>query len=270
MTDALDPDRVALTLAGIASRAGAAILTIDPDAPGASDKGDGSPLTLADLAADRVILADLAEAFPGIPVLSEESAGDAIRPDGTTTFFCVDPLDGTREYIARNGQYTVNIALIRAGVPVAGTVYAPAIRALYWGGTRAFRAEVTPGDPVADGAAVPINVRPCSGSGPLAVAVSRSHLDAETSRFLERIVVGERVEIGSSLKFCLIAEGKVDVYPRFGPTMEWDVAAGHAVLAAAGGTVRQPDGAPFVYGNAVSEYRNGPFIAWGGAAHGTT
>ncbi|MCS6932084.1 MAG: 3'(2'),5'-bisphosphate nucleotidase CysQ [Acetobacteraceae bacterium] len=243
-------------LSEVARAAGEAILPIWRSGIAGRAKPDGSPLTEADLAAERVILAGLAAACPGLPVVSEESPPEeAAIPD---RFLLVDPLDGTKEFLAGSGEFTVNIALVEAHRPVAGVVVAPALGVLWQG---AVGAGATRTDR-ASGRTRPIAVRP-RASPPVAVA-SRSHADAETEAFLAGLGVRERRAIGSSLKFCLVAEGEADVYPRFGPTMEWDTAAGHAVLLAAGGRVETPAGAPLRYGIGVQGWRNGPFIAWGG------
>lgn len=264
---------VALTLADIAVAAGAAIMRIYA-APVASEaKADGSPLTAADLEAEAVIAAGLARAFPGVPVMSEEGAANPARLGAAgETFLLVDPLDGTKEFLSRTHEFTVNIAVIAGHRPRAGVVYAPALGRLWLGalGAGAAVREIAPTDaPGAVSGADPagsraIAVRPRPVADLVAVA-SRSHLDAETQRFLEGLPVGERRSIGSSLKFCLVAEAEADVYPRFGPTMEWDTGAGQAVLEAAGGRVTLPDGTtPLGYGKADAGYRNGAFIAWGG------
>jgi 3'(2'), 5'-bisphosphate nucleotidase len=257
------------TLADIAVAAGAAIMRIYAGAVEAGSKADGSPLTAADLAAEAVIAAGLARAFPGVPVISEEAAlSTEGLGAGGETFLLVDPLDGTKEFLGRTHEFTVNIAVIAGHRPRAGVVYAPALGRLWLGaaGAGAAAGAVPPAEAprgAADGLS-PIAVRPRPAAGLVAVA-SRSHLDAETQRFLEGLPVGDRRSIGSSLKFCLVAEGEADVYPRFGPTMEWDTGAGQAVLEAAGGRVTLPDGAtPLGYGKAASGYRNGAFIAWGG------
>ncbi|HXS28069.1 MAG TPA: 3'(2'),5'-bisphosphate nucleotidase CysQ [Steroidobacteraceae bacterium] len=227
-------------------------------------KDDATPVTDADHASEAIILAHLANVAPSIPVVAEEAAAAGRTPAVGNEFFLVDPLDGTREFVARRGEFTVNIALVRAGAPVLGVVYAPESGPnglLYAGDATAgvaFRAE-----PQADGqlaAREPIHVRAVPRSGLTAVA-SRSHGSRETDAYLERYAVGERVSIGSSLKFCLLAEGKADLYPRLGATMEWDTAAGHAVLVAAGGSVIAPDGTPLAYGK--PGFRNTWFIASG-------
>lgn len=248
----------------IALRAGARIMQIYANGVTASLKGDGSPLTEADLAAEAIIVEGLAEASPGLPVVSEEDGGGSgPRPEPEATFLLVDPLDGTKEFLGRSGEFTVNIALIAAGHPVAGVVLAPALGRLWSGvsGRGATVQVVGPDGVPGDRRSIAVRTRPAGG---LIAVASRSHLDAETEAFLAGLPVAERRSIGSSLKFCLVAQGDADVYPRFGPTMEWDTAAGQAVLAAAGGRVTDPSGKPFVYGKRAAGYRNGSFIAWGG------
>ncbi|WP_248291589.1 3'(2'),5'-bisphosphate nucleotidase CysQ [Neoroseomonas marina] len=239
----------------VAREAGARIMAIYGTTT-AEQKADGSPLTAADLAAHEAILEGLRACCPEFPVISEEDAAlAAAAPE--CPFILVDPLDGTREFLSGNGEFTVNIALIEDGVPVAGVVYAPALGRL-WLGALGAGAEASHGDAPPQ----PIGCRHPADDGLVAVA-SRSHRDAATDAFLaDRPIAGLR-SVGSSLKFCLLAEGEADVYPRFGPTMEWDTAAGQAVLAAAGGAVVTPDGDPFRYGKAATGWRNGPFIAWG-------
>jgi 3'(2'), 5'-bisphosphate nucleotidase len=262
----------ALTLADIAVVAGAAIMRIYAAPVEATAKSDGSPLTAADLAAETVIAEGLARAFPGVPVMSEEGAANPDRLGaGGETFLLVDPLDGTKEFVSRTHEFTVNIAVISGHRPRAGVVYAPALGRLWMGalGAGAAVLEVQPSDAggvvtAAAAAATAITVRQRPAKDLVAVA-SRSHLDAETQAFLAALPIGDRRSIGSSLKFCLVAEGAADVYPRFGPTMEWDTGAGQAVLEAAGGRVTLPDGTtPLGYGKADAGYRNGAFICWGG------
>jgi 3'(2'), 5'-bisphosphate nucleotidase len=249
--------------ARIALAAGRAIMAVYDGHIAVADKSDGSPTTAADSAAEEIILAELAKVLPGVPVLAEESASAGL-PSLGDVFVAVDPLDGTREFINRNGEFTVNIALIERGVPTAGVVYAPALGRLWLGGAgEAFTLAVPSLDAAFEpGALRPIRTRPAPAEGLVAVA-SRSHLDENTAAFLERLPIAARRSTGSSLKFCLVAEGEADVYPRFGPTMEWDTAAGHAVVAAAGGRVVTPEGEPFVYGKTGSGYRNGSFVVWG-------
>ena len=225
-------------------------------------KADESPVTTADHVAEEIILRHLARHAPNIPVVAEEQAAGGNIPAVADEFFLVDPLDGTKEFIRRRGDFTVNIALIRAQVPALGVVYAPATGQLFAadvGAARAVRAGVDPADPVAAGLQ-PIHVRAVPGAGLTAVA-SRSHRTPETDAYLARYAIAEVVAVGSSLKFCLLAAGEADLYPRLGPTMEWDTAAGHAVLSAAGGQVAARDGLPLRYGK--PQFRNPWFVASG-------
>lgn len=220
-------------------------------------KDDDSPLTAADLAAHRCIVEGLERLSPGIPVLSEESAQDvpALLRRQWPRMWLVDPLDGTREFVKRNGEFTVNIALIEDGEAALGVVQAPVTGALWHGqrGRGAFRRE---GD-----RDVPVRVR-APATAPLRVAASRSHRDPRTGAVLARMGEVEAIGVGSSLKFCRLAEGAMDVYPRFGPTSEWDTAAGQCVLEAAGGAVLDPRGRPLRY-NQRDTILNGDFIALG-------
>lgn len=212
-------------------------------------KADRSPVTEADEAAEALILERLAQLAPGIPAVAEESVAAGHIPVVGGELFLVDPLDGTKEFIARNGEFTVNIALVRAGEPMLGVVYAPVSATLYTGDVCAHRAMRAEGAGRATpSGAKPIHVRPVPEQG-LTAVVSRSHATPETESYLARYKVAERVSIGSSLKLCLVASGQADLYPRIGgPTMEWDTAAGHAVLLAAGGDVRGPGNVPLRYG----------------------
>lgn len=225
-------------------------------------KRDSTPVTLADEEAEAVILKGLATLAPrssAPPIIAEESVAAGRIPDiggGGASFWLVDPLDGTKEFISRNGEFTVNIALIEAGEPVLGVVLAPALGVLYSGarGVGAFREDS------AGRRAIRCRAIPDEG---LAVVASRSHGD-ETAldAFLAGRRVASRVNAGSSLKLCLVAEGRADLYPRLGRTMEWDIAAGHAVLAAAGGSVRRlDDGSPLRYGK--QGFENPHFVAQG-------
>ena len=245
--------------AQIAETAGAAIMSVYGEAEAVA-KADGSPLTEADLLAHRAILDGLAQACPEIPVISEEDAEHCAAP-ATGHFILVDPLDGTREFVSRNGEFTVNIALIEDGCPVAGVVLAPALGRI-WAGAVGAGAH-TRGAGNAGWRPITARCRPADG---LVAVASRSHRDASTDAFLAGLAVGGLRSMGSSLKFCLVAEAEADVYPRFGPTMEWDTAAGHAVLEAAGGRVLTPEGAPFRYGK--PGWRNGAFIGWGASPLG--
>jgi 3'(2'), 5'-bisphosphate nucleotidase len=252
-----DTDRLARLFAEIAVRAGHAILKCRDAANAPQYKSDGSPVTAADLAADEVIRRALAQHLPDVVVITEEGTFPATAANAER-FVLVDPLDGTREFIKGSDEFTVNIALIEHGLPVAGAVYAPALALLYVGGKRAHRARL--GGAEVPNEMEPIAVRPAPPEG-WHVVVSRSHIDSATEEWIERHRIAERRPAGSSLKFCLVAEGEADVYPRLGPTMEWDTAAGHAVLIAAGGSVMDLDGRPMQYGK--PDFRNGSFIAWG-------
>ena len=225
-------------------------------------KNDASPVTAADERAEAVILAGLAGLTPNLPVIAEEAVAAGRAPSiasGASRFWLVDPLDGTREFVGRNGEFTVNIALVDAGEPVLGVVLAPAIGGA---GGRLFCGCRGAGAWVEDAAGRrPIRCRAVPAQGPTVVA-SRSHGDAQAlARFLDGRRVAGVTAIGSSLKLCLIAEGQADLYPRFGRTMEWDIAAGHAVLAAAGGSVRTLDGEPLRYGK--PGFENPHFVARG-------
>ena len=235
--------------------AGSLILDIKAKGPTSITKSDGSPVTIADQKAENILLAALADLCPDIPVVSEENPNSHHTFVGQR-FFLVDPLDGTREFIKAddNGAFTVNIGLIENGLPVMGMLYAPARNAFYWGhqGGGAFCREATHTNP--------ITVRNVPDSGAVAVA-SASHSDAATTNWLADHQINQTTSIGSSLKFALVASGQADVYPRFGPTMEWDTAAGDAILRAAGGMVLHPNGEIYRYGK--QDYRNTPFIAYG-------
>ena len=237
-------------------KAGETIMEIHAHGVVAREKPDGSPVSEADEAAEAILLAALADLAPDIPVISEENAAShaVAAPE---QFFLVDPVDGTREFLRPdgNGAFTVNIGLVQNGAPVMGLVLAPAL-------DRVFRGVVGIGAvEVAGGVSRALQVRPVPATGPVAVA-SRSHRDDETNAWLAANGITETRAAGSSVKFGLLAAGEADVYPRFGPTMEWDTAAGEAILCAAGGKVLTPNGAPFVYGKPA--YRNGAFIACAG------
>ncbi len=231
----------------LAHQAGAAIMEVYRGAgTGETSKADGSPLTLADLAAHHIIVAGLARLTPDIPVLSEEAA-DIVYAERAqwTRFWLVDPLDGTKEFIKRNGEFTVNIALIENGQPVMGVVYAPALELCYYAaqGAGAF---VQRGGSVAQA----INVRSRAAGETVKVVASRSHSDARTEALLKQLGNYQCISMGSSLKLCLVAEGEAHFYPRLGPTMEWDTAAAHAVVNEAGGKVCGMDGSELHYNKA--------------------
>jgi 3'(2'), 5'-bisphosphate nucleotidase len=256
-------DRLAECFAELCVAAGAVVMEVYKSGCEATLKDDRSPVTEADHRAEALILARLAERLPGWPVLAEEAAARGESIDACARFILVDPLDGTREFLNRNGEFTVNIGLVADGAPVAGAVYAPVLERLWSGGATARVRRVAPGGDLAtaqENRVIQTRKAPATDWTALA---SRSHGDPETEALLARLPVGHRRAAGSSLKFCVVAEGEADIYPRFGPTMEWDTAAGEAVLRAAGGLVLQPDGSPFRYGKAETRYRNGAFVAWG-------
>lgn len=260
MTPALPASADALEngLIDIARLAGAAIMNIYKTDFDVRSKEDASPVTEADDAAEAVILPGLRALTPDVKIVSEESAsrGDVPDVDGDTDFFwLVDPLDGTKEFIKRNGEFTVNIALIANGQPVLGVVYAPAIGKLYYGDPSG--AKLIEGDQEPKTHQITVREMPKDG---VVVVGSRSHGDPEAmNAFLGDLKVKELRPAGSSLKLCLLAAGDADLYPRFGPTMEWDIGAGHAVLKAAGGVVENMDGSQFCYGKA--DFRNPFFVA---------
>jgi len=240
----------------LAQQAGAAIMQHYQDADGArlQDKGDGSPLTAADLASHEIICAGLQRIAPDSTIVSEENKDNPPVAEGAQ-FWLVDPLDGTKEFINRNGEFTVNIALMRDGVPVLAAVYAPVLGIAYLGqpGVGAWR--------IRDGESPqPITVAP-EHQGELRVVASRSHSDEKTTALLQKLPPNRVVSSGSSLKFCMVAEGSADFYPRLGSTMEWDTAAAQCVLEAAGGRVVQCDGTPLRYNK--PQWRNPYFYAIG-------
>lgn len=221
------------------------------------DKADGSPVTLADQEAEILISAALKEIAPDIPMVGEESVAAGTIPDiSSGRFFLVDPLDGTKEFITGGGDFTVNIALLENFVPVMGIIFAPVSGVLYYGAAgQAF----TSGK---DGVVKPMHVRTAPEAG-LTVVASKRHGDPERlNDFLNGRQIDTLINRSSSLKFCVIAAGEADLYPRLGPTCEWDIAAGEAILRAAGGAVTQLDGAPMVYGKADKRFLNPEFVAF--------
>ena len=248
-------------LTALVVQAGEAILRVNRAAMRVDGKQDGSPVTEADLAADRIIAEGLAQLAPAIPSLSEERV-EKDAPPHRESFFLVDPLDGTKEFIAGRKEFTVNVALVSGGTPLLGIVSAPALGLVWRGvvGRGAERLTLGDGKPVI----VPLRTRPCPPRGaPWTVAVSRLHGDARTEAFIAERPGAVRCELGSAVKFGRVAEGAVDIYPRLSPTSEWDVAAGHAVVTAAGGRVTDSWGAPLVFGTGRGGFIVPEFIVWG-------
>ena len=258
----LNPTAAVQTLLTIAQLAARDIMAVYASDFAVATKADLSPVTEADALAEKTILAGLARHWPDVPVLAEEQTAAGVIPILGKRFFLVDPLDGTKEFLSRNGEFTVNIALIENGLPVRGVVYAPAINRMFWGDKTlgAALADVTPTQSLTSIAWQHIKVRKPPADGMTAVA-SRSHADESTEAYLAKHNVKRRTSAGSSLKFCLVAAGEADLYPRFGRTMEWDTGAGQAVLEAAGGKVCQEDGSPLTYGKTVRGFDNPAFIA---------
>lgn len=243
--------QVGLRAAGIATRA----------------KADASPVTEADERSEAILLAALARALPGVPVIAEEEVAAGRIPPVDRAFVLVDPLDGTREYVAGGDDFTVNVALVVDGTPRLGLVMAPATCDLYLtlGETTAARAHVPDGMPVAslsDLALEPIATR-APPPGVLVAVASRSHRTPAEDRACTVLGATATIAVGSSLKFCRVAEGRADLYPRLTSISQWDIAAGHAVLAAAGGLVIGLDGRPVRYGDGGTRFKAPPFLAWG-------
>jgi 3'(2'), 5'-bisphosphate nucleotidase len=251
-------------LTAAAARAAQAILGFAA-APVVRLKMDGSPVTAADEAAEALILEDLARILPGVPVISEEAVSRGHIPALGDTFVLVDPLDGTREFIAGRPEYTVNIAVVVNGLPMVGIITTPSDGVTWRGvvGRGADRLIVPPGEAFDNRVrALPIHARRAPAEG-LVAALSRSYPDPATNAFVDRLAGATRRTCGSSVKFCWLAEGTADVYPRLAPPNEWDIAAGHAILAAAGGAMIRTDGEAFRYGAAELKFRAPAFIAWG-------
>jgi len=261
----LDMEALTDGLKRIALLAGKEIMDVYDGEITVEMKDDKSPVTEADARGEAIILQELGALAPEIPIIAEEAASAGDLPEIGNIFFLVDPLDGTKEFINRNGEFTVNIALIVDGVPEAGVVYAPALSRMFcaYGPGHAFECQVSPEsqpNTLKDGRSKSLRVRKPDPDG-LIVVASRSHRSPETEAYLEDFTVKDFVAAGSSLKFCLLAAGEADLYPRHGRTMEWDTGAGHAVLRGAGGAVTGLDGTPFVYGKREDGFANPFFIA---------
>jgi 3'(2'), 5'-bisphosphate nucleotidase len=255
-------------LTAIVARACAVIRTESAANVARRLKADQSPVTAADEASEALILQALAKLLPNVPVVSEEMPIEKAPRGLDRCFITVDPLDGTKEYLAGRDEFTVNLAIITRGVPIAGIIAAPNHHKVWRGvvGGQVERLRL-----LADGADQPqaIGTRHWPGQGAVA-SVSRSHLDPNTEAFLSRLGPVTRNPSGSAIKFCHIAEGAVDVYPRLATTCEWDVAAGHALVVAAGGIVTTPQGTPLPYGRVAENFRVPAFIAWGDPAKATS
>lgn len=251
-------------LTDLVARASMAILEVRRITP--IDKPDGSPVTQADLAADAIIVDGLKRLRPDIPVVSEERVDRATGPF-SASFFIVDPLDGTREFIAGHNDYTVNVALVTGGRPLLGVIGAPALGLLWRGivGSGAERMKLSLDASERQASQASIRVRPLP-EGPWIAAVSRSHLDGRTDAFITQRGDATRLPIGSALKFCRVAEGAADIYPRLSPISEWDIAAGHAILEAAGGLVADSRGQPLRFGERKGDFSVAEFIAWADAS----
>jgi 3'(2'), 5'-bisphosphate nucleotidase len=251
-------------LTDLVIEAGAAILAVNRHAMKIDGKTDGSPVTEADLAADRIICEGLARLIPEVPVLSEECI-PAGKPPYEGSFFLIDPLDGTKEFVAGRAEFTVNLALVTNGMPLLGIIGAPAL-GLIWRGLVGRGAErLTTG--ASPQVAEPIHTRRLPANGaPWIVAVSRSHGDSRTEAFIESRPGAIRQALGSAVKFGRVAEGGADIYPRLAPTSEWDIAAGHAIVTAAGGKITGAQGSDLHFGRGREDFIVPEFIAWGDPA----
>jgi len=260
---ALD-DLIALALA-----AGREIMLVKQAGFDAIDKSDGSPVTIADHRAEAVIEAGLAKLMPGVPMIGEEAVAAGRIPECGAHFFCVDPLDGTKDFIAgESGEFTVNIALVENGAPQVGVVFAPATGELFAGEPgRAVKGAYDALSGAARAALAPIHTAQPSGVWRV-IASRRSGANAATDAFIQKLGPSERLSSSSSIKFCRLAEGRADLYPRLGDVNEWDIAAGHAVLSAAGGGVMMLDGAPLYYGGRQGVFLVHGFVAFSSAAAG--
>jgi 3'(2'), 5'-bisphosphate nucleotidase len=252
-------------LTDLVMEAGAAILAVNRHAMKIDGKTDGSPVTEADLAADRIIRDGLARLVPEVPALSEECIPSG-KPPYDGSFFLIDPLDGTKEFVAGRSEFTVNLALVTNGTPLLGIIGAPAL-GLIWRGLVGRGAERLTTSDAAARVAEPIHTRRIPARGaPWIVAVSRSHGDSRTEAFIESRPGAIRQTLGSAVKFGRVAEGGADIYPRLAPTCEWDIAAGHAIVTAAGGKITGAKGSDLYFGRGREDFIVPEFIAWGDPA----
>jgi 3'(2'),5'-bisphosphate nucleotidase len=260
---AKEADELCILFGRLAVRAAVPVVAAFHQGCLVAEKPDASPVTAADLAAEAIIVEGLRSALPHVPVVTEESESSRSATIGQRKFVLVDPLDGTREFVAHRDEFTINIAMIEDGAPSVAAIYAPLLERLWLAGARSYAATLAPGADLADlRQANAIAVRKPAKEG-LVALVSRSHADTATEAFLSKLPILAQRPMGSSLKFCRIAEGAADIYPRFGMTCEWDTAAGHAILAKAGGEVTTPEGQPLLYGRAEAGYRHAGFVAVG-------
>jgi 3'(2'), 5'-bisphosphate nucleotidase len=260
-------ERLLDSLTEVVAKAAVATLAISFDAVERRNKADESPVTAADEASEAVIVEGVSRLLPGVPIVAEESVARLAAVSLEPSFISVDPLDGTKEFLAGRDEYTVNVAIVTHGTPIAGLIAAPKQGLLWRGivGGRADRLQLKiDGANAQTSGTMPISTRKTPKA--LKVATSRSHLDKDSEALLTKLPVGERYPCGSSVKFCLIAQGDVDLYPRLAPTREWDIAAGLAILTAAGGKVTAPNGAQLRFGRRPEEFLVPGFIAWGDPA----
>jgi 3'(2'), 5'-bisphosphate nucleotidase len=254
--------RLMAPLTDLVVQAGAAIMAVNRHVMKVDGKQDGSPVTEADHAADHIICEGLARLAPAIPAVSEERECPQGSPFATN-FFLIDPLDGTKEYVAGRNEFTVNLALVSNGIPLLGIIGAPAL-GLVWRGLVGCGAERLTVSGASAGTPTAIHTRRLPQPGkPWVAAVSRSHGDTRTEAFIDARPGATRAELGSAVKFARVAEGAVDIYPRLAPTSEWDIAAGHAIVTAAGGKVADPSGNPVKFGKDPKDFIVPEFIAWG-------
>ena len=267
MTAAITPRQAEVlldALTEIVSRAAATTLATPFSSVERHIKNDLSPVTAADVASEAIIVEGVARLMPGITVIAEESVAGAAAASLEPSFVVVDPLDGTKEFLAGRDEFTVNLAIVTQGVPVAGIVAAPAQGLLWRGvvGGKAERLRLRLGaDPAQAYDRTFVRTRPAPQH--LIVTTSRSHLDETTEEFIAQLSVAKRFLCGSAVKFCYLAQGEADVYPRLSPTHEWDIAAGCAILTAAGGAVTAPDGGPLRFGRREEKFLVPGFLAWG-------
>ena len=258
-----DASRLLLSVAALVAEAGHDIVRITASDFATRKKADDSPVTDADEAAEAIITRGLEKLMPGVPVIAEEAAARSAPPIPRNAYWLVDPIDGTREMLAGHDEFTVNVAFVEDHTPVLGVIYAPKRGVLYAGaGNVAWRAPLAAGAELERRRARPIRVRPRPQR--LVALVSRSHFDAASESYLFRMPVAEKLLVGSSLKFALLAEGTADIYARIARINEWDIAAGHALLAAAGGSITTPDGGVLAYGMNERGFLVDGFVAWGG------